>query len=153
MAVSARRWSQLTLLATLATSAVLTVAPVYSTASCGAVAGGPETCTTGSESLLEHEGASVLIVLAVPVLVSAMPLAFSRRGVAIGAAVVLSALGVDPRPERIRRRVAIGAAVVLTALAVLGGFSIGLFYFPAVLLAWLAAVTVRTQPNSAAVQP
>ena len=88
-----------------------------------------ETCTTGSESLLEHEGASVLIVLAVPVLVSAMPLAFSRRGVAIG------------------------AAVVLTALAVLGGFSIGLFYFPAVLLAWLSAVTVRGQPNSAAVQP
>ena len=129
MAVSARRWSQLTLLATLATSAVLTVVPVYSTASCEAVAGGAETCTTGSESLLEHEGASVLIVLAVPVLVSAMPLALSRRGVAIG------------------------AAVVLTALAVLGGFSIGLFYFPAVLLAWLAAVTVRGQPNSAAVQP
>ena len=129
MAVSARRWSHLTLLATLATSAVLTVVPVYSTASCEAVAGGAETCTTGSESLLEHEGASVLIVLAVPVLVSAMPLAFSRRGVAIGTAVFLS------------------------ALAVLGGFSIGLFYFPAVLLAWLAAVTVRTQPNSAAVQP
>ena len=129
MAVSTRRWSQLTLLATLATSAVLTVVPVYSTASCGAVAGGAETCTTGSESLLEHEGASVLIVLAVPVLVSAMPLAFSRRGVAISAAVLLS------------------------ALAVLGGFSIGLFYFPAVLLAWLAAVTVRGQPNSAAVQP
>ena len=129
MAVSTRRWSQLTLLATLATSAVLTVVPVYSTASCEAVAGGAETCTTGSESLLEHEGASVLIVLAVPVLVSAMPLAFSRRGVAISAAVLLS------------------------ALAVLGGFSIGLFYFPAVLLAWLAAVTVRGQPNSAAVQP
>ena len=118
------------MLATLATGAVLTVLPIYSTASCGAVAGGPETCTTGSESALENEGAGVLIVLAVPVLVSAMPLVYSRRGVAIA------------------------AAVLLTALLVLGGFSIGLFYLPAVVLAWLAAAAASGgRPDGGTDQP
>ena len=117
------------MVATLATGAVLTVLPIHSTASCGAVAGSPETCTTGSESALEHEGASVLIVLAVPVLVSAMPLVYSRRTVAIA------------------------AAVLLTALLVLGGFSIGLFYLPAVVLAWLAVAAPGGRPNGGTDQP
>ena len=117
------------MLTTLATGAVLTVLPIYSTASCGAVAGSPETCTTGSESALEHEGASVLVVLAVPVLVSAMPLVYSRRGVAIAAAVFLS------------------------ALVVLGGFSIGLFYLPALVLAWLAAAASGGRPDGGTDQP
>ena len=129
VSVSSRRWSQLTLLATLATGAVLTVLPIYSTASCGAVAGSPETCTTGSASAFEHEGASVLIVLAVPVLVSVMPLVYPMRGVAIA------------------------AAVFLTALVVLGGFSIGLYYLPAVVLAWLAVAASGGRPDGGTDQP
>ena len=117
------------MLTTLAAGAVLTVLPIYSTASCGAVAGSPETCTTGSESALEHEGAGVLIVFAVPVLVSAMPLVYSRRGVAIA------------------------AAVLLAALVVLGGFSIGLFYLPAVVPACLAATASRGRPNGVPDEP
>ena len=117
------------MLATLATGALLTVLPIYSTVSCGAVAGSRETCTTGSESALEHEGAGVLIVLAVPVLVSAMPLVYSRRGVGIA------------------------AAVLLTALVVLGGFSIGLYYLPAVVLAWLAVAAYGGRPGGGTDQP
>ena len=46
MAGSAHRWSRITLLSTLATSAVLILVPLYATQSCETVAGGAEICTT-----------------------------------------------------------------------------------------------------------
>ena len=113
MAGSARRWSRFTFLSVFATSAVLVVAPIYATASCESVDGGPEVCTTGRESLIEQGGLGAVVFLAVPVLFAAMPMVFPRRAVAIVVAVVLS------------------------ALTLLGAASIGLFFAPAAVLSWL----------------
>ena len=113
MAGSARRWSRFTLLSTFATSAVLMLAPIYSTASCESVDDGPEICTTGREALIEHGGFGAVAVLAVPVVLAAAPVVFPRRFAAIPVAVVLS------------------------ALTLLGAASIGLFFLPAAVLSWL----------------
>lgn len=113
MAGSAHRWSRVTFVSTLATSAVLILVPLYATESCGSVAGGAEVCTTDRESLIEHEGFGAVAVLAVPVVLAAAPVVFSRRFVAISVAVVLS------------------------ALTLLGAASIGLFFVPAAVLSWL----------------
>lgn len=121
MAGSARRWSRFTLLSVFATSAVLTLAPIYATASCESVAGGPETCTTGRESLIQNEGLGAVAILAVPVVLAAVPVVFPRRAVAIAVAVVLS------------------------ALTLLGAASIGLFFLPATALSWIA-VTSGSKP-------
>ncbi len=107
----------MTFLSTLATSAILTLAPIYATASCESVDDGPETCTTGRESLIENEGLGAVAVLAVPVLLAAAPVAFPRRAVAIAVAVVLS------------------------ALTLLGAASIGLFFAPAAVLSWLTVAS------------
>ena len=119
MAGSARRWSRVTLLSTFATSAVLVLAPIYSTASCESVNDGPEVCTTGRESLIEHEGIGAVAILAVPVVLAALPVVFPRRFVAISVAVVLS------------------------ALTLLGAASIGLFFLPAAVLSWLTVASQR----------
>ena len=117
MAGSARRWSRFTLLSVFATSAVLTLAPIYATASCVSVDGGPDVCTTGRESLIEHEGVGAVAILAIPVALAAAPVVFPRRAVAIAVAVVLS------------------------ALTLLGAASIGLFFLPAAALSWIAVTS------------
>ena len=123
MAVSIRQWSRLTLLVAVVTSTALLFAPTYSTASCEAVVNGPEICTTGRESTLVHEGiGAVAILLAIPVLVATVPVIFGKRGVAITAAVVLS------------------------ALALLGAASFGLFFLPTAALSWFA---VASRPQRA----
>ena len=125
MAGSALRWSRVTLLSVVATSAVLILLPIYATASCGSVAGGPEVCTTGRESLIEHEGIGAVAILAIPVLLAAAPVVFPKRAVAIAVAVVLS------------------------ALTLLGAASIGLFFAPAAVLSWL---TVANSPRGSATE-
>ena len=117
MAGSARRWSRFTLLSVFATSAVLTVAPIYATSSCESVDDGPEVCTTGTESLIEHEGLGAVAILAIPVALAAVPVVFPRRVVAIAVAVVLS------------------------ALTLLGAASIGLFFLPAAALSWITVAS------------
>ena len=76
MAGSARRWSRFTLLSVFATSAVLTLAPIYATASC-------DVCTTGRESLIEHEGIGAVAILAIPVLLAAVPVVFPSRSMVV----------------------------------------------------------------------
>ena len=117
MAVSMRQWSRLTLLVAVVTSTALLFAPTYSTASCGAVANSPEICTTGRESTLEHEGIGAVAILAIPVLVATVPAIFGKRGVAIAAAVVLS------------------------ALTLLGAASFGLFFLLTAALSWFAVAS------------
>ena len=124
MAMSVRQWSRLTLLVAVVTSAVLVFAPTYSTASCGAAAGGPEICTTGRQSTLEHEGIGAVAILAIPVLVAIAPVILSKRGVAITAAVVLS------------------------ALTLLGAASFGLLFLPTAALSWFA---VASRPQRAGI--
>ena len=71
--------------------------------------------TTTHESLLEHEGAGVLVVLAVPVLLT------------------LVAVVVKRRPMRL------GVGFVLLAACILGAMSVGLFFLPAAVLILCAA--------------
>jgi hypothetical protein len=75
------------------------------------------------ESLLEHEGATVLVVLAVPVLAAALG--------AVG--------GAGPR-RRLARSVSAG---LLWAFCLLGAMSIGSFYVPAALAMTVAARASR----------
>ena len=82
---------------------------------------GPNTLEleTAYRSLLQTEGASILLAAGLPVLVALLPLAFAAT--------------------RHARRVQIGSAVLLTGFVVVAGFSIGLFYLPAALAAILIA--------------
>jgi hypothetical protein len=102
-----------------ATGAVLAFAPGVSTESCVAGPGG-SACTSGSRSLVDSEGAGVLAVLAVPAIV------------ALVAVVVPS------------RRTARWTAIALTAAAVVGIASVGMFFVPTVVLAWVAARQSRS---------
>jgi hypothetical protein len=70
-------------------------------------------------SLLQTEGASILLAAGLPVLVALLPLAFAA--------------------SRYSRRAEICSAVLLSGFVVVGGFSIGLFYLPAALAAILIA--------------
>jgi hypothetical protein len=58
-------------------------------------------------TLLDKSGSHVLALLALPVLITLLPLGVPRHGVRIG------------------------ASILLFGLVILGGFSIGLFYLPA----------------------
>jgi hypothetical protein len=82
------------------------------------------------ESLLEHEGPSVLGVLAVPVLAAAVGVAAGR--------------GPDQRRARTL------SAVLLWVFSVLGAMSIGIFYVPAAAAMTVAACAPRFSRAEAA---
>jgi hypothetical protein len=82
---------------------------------------------TAYRSLLQTEGASVLVAAGLPVLVALIPLAF-----AVG---------------RHARRAELVSTVLLAGFVVVAGFSIGFFYLPAALAAVLVA---RRSPAPAA---
>lgn len=98
--------------AALATGAMLALAPVIATASCVASPLGSTGCSSTRLSLLQHEGAGVLGVLALPALVAVVPVIIPSR----------------------RSRMA--TAIALTAATLLGIASVGVFLLPTVLLAW-----------------
>jgi hypothetical protein len=81
---------------------------------------------TAYRSLLQTEGASVLVAAGLPVLVALAPLAFAAG--------------------RHARRAEIASAVLLAGFVVVAGFSIGLFYLPAA----LAAAVVARRPAAPA---
>jgi len=110
-----RVWVIAAVLLTSAASVVLMFVPTVTTEteSDGVV-------RAGSESLIESQGWAVAVLLAVPVLISAVPLLV---------------------PGRHRFRVTIGSAVLLAGGAVLGAASVGVFYLPGVAL--LVAAVVR----------
>lgn len=114
-----RAWSVAVLGTAAATSAIVALAPLTRSSSCEASSGAPSVCTSTTSSLLDSEGAGVLFVLAVPVIVAALPVAFGPR------------------------RLALPAAVLLSAAMVLGLASVGLFLIPTVVLAWIAATRAR----------
>lgn len=119
---TASRWLPLAVLVVaLATSAAVAVGPIVSTETCSTDGFGRTTCAGGSEALVANEGASVLVVLAVPVLVAL-----------VGA--------VRPTP-----RTAATVAALLLAGCLLAGFSIGLFYVPTALVALAAAAAARSR--------
>jgi hypothetical protein len=88
--------------------------------------GATQTVSRSCQSLVDANGAGVLIALFVP------------TGLAL-----IAALGFAAR----RRAVFITATVVLGVLCVLTGFSIGMFFFPTVAVLAIASATWSTRPG------
>lgn len=100
----------------------LVFSPVYQGVSETATSSGGVVSGTYSATLVEQNGAWVLLLLCLPVALAAIGLVGAAR----------------------RRRLLVWApAVVLLGFSVLAGFSIGLFYVPAAAALLLAAVTVQ----------
>ncbi len=97
------------------TSVALAFAPLITTTSCEASSVGRPACSSSRSSLVASEGAGVLAVLAVPVLVAALPVVSTSR------------------------RIAVASAIALTALMLVGAASFGVFLVPPVICAWVAA--------------
>lgn len=112
-----RRLPLVTLVVALATAVVLAVVPTSRSETCTSTSDRPEVvCESSTSTLVEHEGASVLLVLLVPA--------------------ALAAIGVV-RPSRAVLR---GVAIALTVCVVLGAASVGLLFLPTALAAWVAVV-------------
>jgi hypothetical protein len=120
-----RRWAAALLVVALSIAVLLALAPLGSYESCSATSSGSSVCTAGHESLVDREGTSVLIVLAIPVALAALPLATGSR------------------------RVALVVATLLTVFMVISALSIGVFLLPVVLVAWLG-YNRRASASSAA---
>jgi hypothetical protein len=106
--VTERRLAVALVVVAVAICAGLAFAPTGRTSSCDTTGA----CVEGTYSLVEHEGPSVLDVLAIPVL-AAVALAVVRH-----------------------RGFRIAGAVALSVLTVLGALSIGLFIAPITAMAW-----------------
>lgn len=126
----------LALLAALAASAYWTFAPAYESyvttggvgiTAPGGLSGG---AAASRETLLEVQGPGVLVILAVPVVISALPLLVRSPGARAGVGWL--------------------SAFLVTAFALLGGFSIGLLYLPAAAVLWAAAVVATVLARRAA---
>jgi hypothetical protein len=98
-------------LAVAASTALVLLPTTTSVSTTSSSAGSPSPTTVTHQTLLQHEGSGVLVVLAVPVLVAAL-----------GAAV---------RAARGRRAARVFSAFLLCAFSVMGAASVGLFYAPA----------------------
>ncbi len=112
--MNAQRWRALTFATAVATGTVLAVAPVASTASCSSTSTGMSSCASNQESLLANEGTAVLLVLAVPALIALVSVIVRTH------------------------RSALVAAAALTLATLFGAASVGMFFLPTVVLAWVA---------------
>ena len=110
-------------------SLLLLVVPVYSGLSERATAsGGTGTVSEIRGTLIQSEGIWVLVVLL-------LPIALTAAGLAARAA-----------PQR-RTVIRIGAAL-LTVFVVLGSFTVGLLYLPAAVALWIAAFVTPSAEQS-----
>jgi hypothetical protein len=125
--VTSRGRASVTVLVALATVAVLAVLPSYSSQSCSADRFNQQICTeTDSRTIPEENGNGILLILSIPAAVAAV-------GV------------VGPR-----RNVLLGVAVVVTVLIVPAMLSVGVFYAPTAVVAWLVfADADRRRPTAA----
>lgn len=121
-----KRWLQIVaLVLVLAAAAALLVLPMYESVTTGS--DGSEVDST--QTLLEVNGPWLLVLLAIPVALAAMP---------------LFAYG------RIWAVLSIVSACLLWACVILGGLTIGVFFVPGALLAVIAAcVPVRSTRTAA----
>jgi hypothetical protein len=130
-----RRLARASLAWTVLAGIVLLVAPTVSTVSGSSQASTSSAdrpadvvTTTSSESLLQHEGPGVVVVLLVPVTVA-----------------LVGALG-DGAAAR-RRRIAAGSA--LAGACVLGAASVGIFFLPAPIALLTAGLKTRRRSSRA----
>jgi hypothetical protein len=112
------RWASLSLALAVAAAIFLAFVPATSSVSVEAPDGdGPGAVTRSTHTLLESEGPSVLVVLAVPVLIAAAGLAAARRSNRIALTALTAVYG-------------LGVLLALT--------SIGLFFAPSLIALVLA---------------
>lgn len=107
-------------LASLAAVVLLLVVPFYTGVTVHQPAGGPAIQTTQSATLLEANGLGALLILAIPV-------------IAAGNALL-------PWPGRYRRWLDVSGALVATAFAILGAFTVGLYFLPTAAALWGVAL-------------
>ncbi|KHK99488.1 hypothetical protein LK09_02280 [Microbacterium mangrovi] len=104
---------------------VLSVLPLYSTASSTTSSSGGTVRTTQTLTVLQVMGGGYLVILLLPAVVAAVPLVLRGRAASIAAVV---------------------AAVLVVSFTVLGIMSIGLFYLPAAVFTVIAAA-LRSAPR------
>src|SRR5690349_11582117 len=128
---SGKNWFLAALLVTAAVSLLLLLLPLATTSSeqssapsSGSAATQQGETTSGSESLLAQNGPWLIAVLAVPVLIAALPLLAGRRR---------------------QRAAGWGAAALLGIGALVSILSVGLAYLPSVVL--LAIGALRSRPT------
>lgn len=95
------------------------ILPSYGVASDSMTSDGAHTAERSAVTIFQQLGLAMALVALVPALVAAVPLAVPRRA---------------------RTTTASVAAVVLTLMAVVGGFTLGGFFLPTVMLAWAALI-------------
>jgi hypothetical protein len=126
--VTPRRWSALAVAAAVLTGVAVAFGPLVATSGCSATSTGTVACASGTTSLFADQGAGILGIVAVPVVVALVPLLHPSRWTVTGAAVVLS------------------------LAAFIGSASVGIFLVPTVILAWIAVrATNRARPREALV--
>jgi hypothetical protein len=109
-----RRLPLLTFVVAVATGLILAFGSTGSSETCTASDRGPSVCTSESRSLVEENGANVLLVLSVPA--------------------VLAAVGVARPTERVLMVVAAALSIAIVPALL----TVGLFYVPTALTAWVA---------------
>ena len=106
----------------------LALYPAYQGVSESVSSNGTVTSSSDSATLIAENGAWVILLLCVPVALAVLALLGAVRG---------------------RRAVVWVPAVILLVFAILGGFSIGLFYAPAALALLAAAGLTQAQEGNA----
>jgi hypothetical protein len=106
----------------------LLVIPMYGIVTTTMRTGGAPTSSSGAASLLEVEGPSVLVPLALPLMLVMAPMLARRASE--------------------RRAITRLAAILMTVFVVAGSFTIGLFFLPAAIALWAAI-----PPGSSAERP
>ena len=122
--MTAQHWRLATLGMAAVTGAAVAFAPLMSTSSCFTTSVGDSVCTSSQASLVSSEGWAVLFILAVPALIAVLPVAVSSD------------------------RSTFVAAATLTAVTVLALMSVGVFFVPTVVLAWVAVSVSRRSHDS-----
>lgn len=118
------RWALGALVWTVLVGVGLAVGPTGRSESVTVLSDGTQTTESASTTLVESEGASILVVLAVPVLAAAASVT----------------VAMSPSARRWRAVV----AGVMVAGCLLGAASIGIFYLPAAIAAVVAAAMTRS---------
>ena len=106
------------------TGAAVAFAPLVSTSSCSSTSTGVSSCTSSHTSLVSTEGRAVLFILAIPALIALL-------SVIVGSA-----------------RSTFIAAASLTVVTLLGLMSVGIFFVPTVVLAWVATTASKRATDS-----
>jgi hypothetical protein len=116
-------WSRRVLVAATVTMLILAFAPLGESVTCYESSDGGSGCTSSRNNLFTTEGAWILVIGLVPVLIALAPALHPARWLVTT------------------------TAVVLTLLLLVGAASIGLLFIPTVVLAWIAVVASSSGRN------